>query len=144
MPALYAEVANALRKEYGLELTLPDLPTLVNFGSWIGGDRDGNPFVTPQVTREALAMSREVVRAHYVQRLIAAARQVSSSTQQAPVTEALNAAVEAYLQQMPGAGEALRNHFLCERLRVMLTCMLLRLGDTTTVLGKDGAGILPP
>ena len=144
MPALYAEVANALRKEYGLELTLPDLPTLVNFGSWIGGDRDGNPFVTPQVTREALAMSRELVREHYVQRLIAAARQVSSSTQQAPVTEALNAAVEAYLQQMPGAGEALRNHFLCERLRVMLTCMLLRLGDTTTVLGKDGAGTLPP
>ena len=133
LPALYTEVANALHKEYALQLALPDLPTLVNFGSWIGGDRDGNPFVTPQVTREALSMSREVLYAHYRMRLHSASQQISSSTQQVPVTPALAAAVDAYLAEIPLAGKQLRERFLCEQLRVMFTCMLLRLGETTDV-----------
>ncbi len=133
LPALYAEVANALHKEYGLQLALPDLPTLVNFGSWIGGDRDGNPFVTPQVTREALSMSREVLYVHYRMRLHNASQQISSSTQQVPVTAELAAAVDEYLAEMPLTGKHLRERFLCEQLRVMLTCMLLRLGETAAV-----------
>ncbi len=139
VPALYAEVANALRKEYGLDLALPELPTLVNFGSWIGGDRDGNPFVTPQVTREALAMSREVLHAHYKARLISAAQQISSSTQQAPASKALVSAVDAYLAEMPVAAKILRERFLCEQIRMMLTCILLRLGDRTDVLASVAA-----
>src|SRR5271156_1807145 len=50
LPVLYAEVAAALQSEYNLTLDLPALPQLVTFGSWIGGDRDGNPFVTPEAT----------------------------------------------------------------------------------------------
>ena len=141
LPTLYVEVANALRKEYGLELALIDLPTMVQFGSWIGGDRDGNPYVTPEVTREALAMSREVLWTHYRQRLIAAAQQVSSSTQQAPVTSALADAVNAYLQRMPSVAENLRTRFLCEQSRLMLTCMMLRLGDDTTILKHSSEGL---
>lgn len=142
LPTLYAEVANALQKEYGLELSLIDLPTLVQFGSWIGGDRDGNPYVTPEVTREALSMSREVLWTHYRQRLIAAAQQVSSSTQQAPVTNELLEAVNGYLSQMPAVAEDLRTRFLCEQSRLMLTCIMLRLGDATTIL-KNSSERLP-
>jgi len=137
LPALYTEVAGALRKEYGIDAALIDLPTLVQFGSWIGGDRDGNPFVTPSITREALSMSREVLWAHYRHRLIAAAQRVSSSTQQAPVTAALADAVNAYMAQMPGLVEELHQRFLCEQLRLMLTCMMLRMGDTTTVIKTE-------
>lgn len=138
LPMLYGEVANALHKEYGLDLSLVELPTLVQFGSWIGGDRDGNPYVTPQVTREALAMSREVVWAHYRRRLIAAAQQVSSSTQQAGVTQELLDAVNAYLAQLPAVAEELRTRFLCEQSRLMLTCIMLRLGDDTTIVKHTG------
>lgn len=134
LPTLYAEVSNAFEKEFGLSLTLPDLPTLVSFGSWIGGDRDGNPFVTPQVTREALRIARDVLFTHYRLRLTNALQQISSSTQQAGVSAELASAVDAYVAQIPLAGTQLRERFLCEQLRVMLTCMTLRLGGTSDVL----------
>ncbi len=40
-------------------IELPDGATPLTFGSWIGGDRDGNPFVTPEITLQVLAMERE-------------------------------------------------------------------------------------
>ena len=67
LPGLYAEVAAAFEAEYGVCLSLAEMPVLLSFGSWIGGDRDGNPYVTPQVTREALQMAREHLLTHYQQ-----------------------------------------------------------------------------
>ena len=133
VPALYAEVVHAFEKEYDLHLSLPELPTLLRFGSWIGGDRDGNPFVTPDVTRAALRAARETLNAHLRTRLRGALQQISSSTQQAGASAELAAAVDVYLQQLPLAGIELRERYLCEQVRVMLACMLLRLGDREAV-----------
>ncbi|HKO19765.1 MAG TPA: phosphoenolpyruvate carboxylase, partial [Acidobacteriaceae bacterium] len=69
LPVLYSEVASALAVECEIDAGLADLPQLVSFGSWIGGDRDGNPFVTPETTREALGMARELLFEHYRRRL---------------------------------------------------------------------------
>ena len=41
------------------------IPPFFRFGSWIGGDRDGNPFVTAEVTRDALHSSRAAVLRRY-------------------------------------------------------------------------------
>ena len=145
IPTLYAEVQNALRKEYGIDKTLAELPTLVRFGTWIGGDRDGNPFVTPAVTRESLAMSRDLLQRHYREGLQSALRQIASSTQQAAVSPALAAAIDAYLHQMPKTGEGLRERFLCEQTRLMLACMLLRMGGTPTIsFADESPEHLPP
>lgn len=57
LPRLQRELRRALRKHYpGVE---PPAGWLV-FGSWIGGDRDGNPFVTASVTAQTLAMHRRL------------------------------------------------------------------------------------
>ena len=61
VPALYAELASAFAAEYGRELSPEELPLMLSFGSWIGGDRDGNPFVTTDVTISAIAGAREHV-----------------------------------------------------------------------------------
>jgi phosphoenolpyruvate carboxylase len=57
VPRVYRELDRAVRDAYpGADLPTPPL---LRFGSWIGGDRDGNPFVTPQTTVQTLELLRE-------------------------------------------------------------------------------------
>ncbi|MFC4427525.1 phosphoenolpyruvate carboxylase [Deinococcus navajonensis] len=59
LPALQRDLARAFEKVYG-QRSEAQLP--LSFTSWMGGDRDGNPFVTPQATHDALALHRERAR----------------------------------------------------------------------------------
>jgi phosphoenolpyruvate carboxylase len=56
VPAYLREVDRALHDATGRSLSLDSTP--IRFGSWIGGDRDGNPNVTPEVTRRATWLAR--------------------------------------------------------------------------------------
>jgi len=132
LPGLYAEVASALAREYGVESDLAATSNLVRFGSWIGGDRDGNPFVTPEVTREALEMARQHLLKHYRTRLQNIFEQLGSSKQQVPVSAALEEKIAEYMEQMRAAGEGGLGHRLRnETSRLMVTCIIARLGGVT-------------
>ena len=65
VPALYAELASAFAAEYGRQLAPTEMPLMLSFGSWIGGDRDGNPFVTQDVTISAITDAREHILGFY-------------------------------------------------------------------------------
>ncbi len=106
LPGLYAEIAAAIRSEYGLEIELADLPVLLAFGSWIGGDRDGNPFVTPEVTRQAILMARTRLLDYYQARLQQAINLLTTSAQQLPVSEELQARLKAFEAELRISAEA--------------------------------------
>jgi phosphoenolpyruvate carboxylase len=137
LPVLYAEVAAALAAEYPVNdvttsvTNVYDLPVLIRFGSWIGGDRDGNPFVTPSATREALEMARALILAHYRRRLQNIFEQLASSTQQVPVSTELTALLQRYLAQLRTAGQtALEERFPHESIRLLVACIMMRVGAT--------------
>ena len=71
------------------------VPSFLKPGSWIGGDRDGNPFVTAESLRTAMAKASEAVLGHYLDALHALGAELSISTQHARVDEAVVALAEA-------------------------------------------------
>src|SRR5450755_551808 len=77
LPRLFAELEESLHDVYGADCKAPEL---LSFGSWIGGDRDGNPFVTASCTREALVMARHVIVDHYIAETIRLIGQLSMSS----------------------------------------------------------------
>jgi phosphoenolpyruvate carboxylase len=96
LPALYDGLADDFRETYGEELPANALPRVLRFGSWIGGDRDGNPLVTPECTRDALQIARETILGYYVDRVNDLIWQLSPSTYQVPVSTQLEAALNSY------------------------------------------------
>src|SRR5580693_7635195 len=129
LPGLYAEVAAAFEAEYEVCLSLAEMPLLLSFGSWIGGDRDGNPYVTPQATREALRMAREHLLEHYQQQLALTLDLLTTSAQQAPISEALEQRLEGYQQALNTTGlQAFGERFEYESYRRFLSCIRVRLG----------------
>ncbi len=106
LPGLYREISEALRAAYDLEIEPHELPQVLRFGSWIGGDRDGNPFVTPQVTRDAIQLARGHLLLYYQRQLEEIIDLLTTSGQQMPVSEELLARLEAYVAADPHAGGA--------------------------------------
>jgi phosphoenolpyruvate carboxylase len=72
----------------------------LSFGSWIGGDRDGNPNVTSASTREALDMARHVIIDHYIAETVRLIGHLSMSTRRIDVSDALAQRTGAYEKQL--------------------------------------------
>ena len=96
LPAFYEELADDFREAYSVELPANALPRMLRFGSWIGGDRDGNPMVTPECTRDALQIARDTILNYYIERVNDLIWQLSPSTYQVPVSAELQAALNSY------------------------------------------------
>jgi phosphoenolpyruvate carboxylase len=67
LPRLYIQVTQQLQKRY--PQTFWALPPFYRVGSWIGGDRDGNPFVTAEILRETLRLQSAAALNHYLEQI---------------------------------------------------------------------------
>ena len=127
LPRLYESMAGAFCQVYGGELAPADLPCVLRFGSWIGGDRDGNPFVTPQATRDALELARHTILNLYLQSVDVILDLLSPSSQQVPASARLAEALAAYDLQMRALDADARRRAEEEVYRRFLTYVAHRL-----------------
>ena len=127
VPEIYEEMAEAFRDVYGSPVSARELPRVLRFGSWIGGDRDGNPFVTPGCTRDALRMAREVILDFYAAAVGELRDRLSASARQARVSAALTSALDAYERAFPAARPRAAEHAAEEVYRRFLVFVLARL-----------------
>ena len=143
LPGLYREISEALRASYGLEIEPHQLPQVLRFGSWIGGDRDGNPFVTPQVTRDAMQLARGHLLHFYQRQLEEIIDLLTTSAQQRPVSDALLQRLKAYLAQVhtPEA-QVFGEQYEFEYYRRFVICLKARIQRTLEHPGPEG-GPLP-
>jgi len=100
VPRLHAAVEDALA-ERDHTLAGRELPSFVQVGSWIGGDRDGNPYVTADMLDKALRMQCERVLDHYLAELEILASQLSLAALLVPVSDALTALADASPDRSP-------------------------------------------
>ncbi len=127
VPRLYDELVDSLRAVYEVDLEDCEVPDLLFFGSWIGGDRDGNPFVTPGSTREALQRARNVIIGHYIAELERATEQLSASSHQVKVSEAVRSRLADYSAQMGDEYARQSRISSSELYRRLLNLMVVRL-----------------
>jgi phosphoenolpyruvate carboxylase len=101
LPEFYEELAAAFRAAFAGALDSEQLPDMLHFGTWIGGDRDGNPFVTPAATEESLHKARELILSHYLRSVVELRELMTPSASRHQLSDALRQATDDYARDMP-------------------------------------------
>jgi len=128
IPALYADIEAALA-EHGLDARLP---AFFQMGSWIGGDRDGNPNVTAATLEEAITRQAAVIFEHYLEQVHKLGAELSVSNLLTGASEALKELAAASPDQSP--------HRVDEPYRRALIGVYARLA--ATVRERLGEGVI--
>ena len=129
VPELVDKLERALRQAYPADRF--DVPPFFQLGSWIGGDRDGNPFVTNDVTRRTLFDNRIASLRRYRQRVGDLLRALSLTERAAPIAPEFR---EALARELAASGDAerIRERNPGEVYRQFVTCMLGKLDGALT------------
>jgi phosphoenolpyruvate carboxylase len=103
VPAFYEEIAQALEKHYGVPAESIELPPILRFGSWVGGDMDGNPDVHAKTVRETLARQQQMILNSYFEDCRKISLRLSQSAGRIAVSAELTQRVEDYMTLAPSA-----------------------------------------
>jgi phosphoenolpyruvate carboxylase len=118
VPQIYRDLERALTRFYPGEPF--QIPAFLKFSTWIGGDRDGNPAVTNQVTLEALALQRETVLRRYRADVADLSQSMSSSVRRVGVSAALLDLIAREAEQLGNRGQQILGEYPVEPYRQML------------------------
>jgi phosphoenolpyruvate carboxylase len=131
LPRLYAQFESLLRRRHpGVAW---HLPAFYRIGSWIGGDRDGNPYVTAPILVEALSLQSAALFRHYLSEIHALGKDLPLSTTLVEVSPELLRLADRSPDSSP--------HRLDEPYRRALTGIYTRIAETDCRLNRSD---LPP
>ncbi len=131
VPELYAELEQLLSACYPQDqLTAP---AFLRFGSWIGGDQDGNPNIGPGTLLEALHLQRSHIIERYRSSLEALAQECTQSLKYCSITAALQESLRCDAACMPDYDRELGPQTAQEPYRRKLSFMWRRLGATLSM-----------
>ena len=126
LPDLYTELEDLLANTYpGVKV-----PPFLRLGSWIGGDQDGNPFVSGETLLTALRLQRSYVIAHYRVAIQTLAQEYSQSLNHSHITAALRDSLAYDVACMPDYNRELGSQTALEPYRRKLSFMWKRLEAT--------------
>ena len=103
VPLFYEELEIALAQTFGVNADTLDLPNILHFGSWVGGDMDGNADVHAKSIRETLSRHQRLIISTYFSECQQLAEVLSQSASRVGIDPALMRRVEQYSALLPGA-----------------------------------------
>ncbi len=139
LPELIDKLQHALTSYY------PDytfaIPPFFQFGSWVGGDRDGNPFVTNAVTRETLFTNRRACLERYKEQLAKLSARSSIASHSLSLPEEFSARLKSMLAETGQSetiaarnpGEIFRQYTVCMTKKLQLTLDAANRGETPSI-----------
>jgi phosphoenolpyruvate carboxylase len=111
VPAFYQEIAAGLARLYGVSPETIELPVIVRFGTWVGGDMEDSPDVHAKSIRETLLRAQQVIINNYFEECQQLAQTLSQSARRVGVSPELASRLEEYRTLLPGApGMATSRH----------------------------------
>ncbi|BDZ74587.1 phosphoenolpyruvate carboxylase [Methylophaga marina] len=137
VPRSYRNMENAIRRVYKDEIDAGasfKVPGYIQFGSWIGGDRDGNPYVTAETTDMAIQLQKRTVIRRYLEDVTKLSYQLTHSQPLCEISDELAANIDESEQRYAGAFRAKPDRFLNEPYRRKLYMMRHRLEDNLRLL----------
>ncbi|MBS0382124.1 MAG: phosphoenolpyruvate carboxylase, partial [Proteobacteria bacterium] len=124
LPVFYESFEQELQRVYGIRV---ELPRILRFGSWVGGDMDGNPNVGADTIAETLCGQRAMVLERYRAGCAWLARRLSQTDDRVGVSAALREKLDTYRQRLPKAAAKIRPRHANMPYRCLLTLMHARL-----------------
>ncbi|WP_433586315.1 phosphoenolpyruvate carboxylase [Microbacterium hydrocarbonoxydans] len=129
VPHVYRRIDDALRGDDSGS-SAPIVPAFVRVGSWVGGDRDGNPFVTASVTREASQIASDHVLRGLERALERIGRTLTLDAQGTPPSAEVTAIWERFAAAHPEAASDLATRSPDEPHRRVLLVLAHRIAAT--------------
>ena len=137
---VHSTLALAFEEEFGRSADPFRVAVPLHWGTWVGGDRDGNPYVTPEVTLATARRASYVILGRYQNALDELVRRLSLSAGIAPPTDALTKSIEKdrLILKEVWAKNRIRN--ADEPLRMKLSFMSARIAATRDLVASRDAG----
>jgi len=103
VPAFYQEIAAALAKHYGASTDTLELPVIVRFGTWVGGDMETSADVHAKSIRETLARAQQVIIGNYHRECLELAQTLSQSAHRVGISAEVMRRIDEYRTLLPGS-----------------------------------------